>query len=136
MDRRTFLSSAALLACAMAVRPAAAEEKPALAGSWQKSGGEMRLDFADKDTLKISPHNKDELILLVCKYTVDKDGVVKVKISELRGTAKDMVQAQFPAGAEFSFKWQAKGDSAELDDLKGKDVDGLKSHLEGKYEKK
>jgi hypothetical protein len=67
---------------------------------------------------------------------VDKDGVVKVKIAELEGTAKDKAQTHFPAGTEFSFKWQAKADAAELDDLKGKDVDGLKSHLEGKYEKK
>src|SRR5262245_949441 len=98
MNRRTFLSSAALLACAVAVRPALADDKPA--GTWKMAGGEIRLEF-DKDTLKISPHDKDELILLVCKYTADKDGVVKVKISELEGTAKDKAKAHFPAGFEF-----------------------------------
>ena len=134
MNCRTFLACAVLLACAALARPAAADDKTAPAGSWMK--GEMRLDFADKDVLKISPHNKDDVILLVCKYTMDKDGVVKVKVTELEGTAKDKAQAHFPPGTEFSFKWQAKGDAAELDDLKGKDVEGLKAHLEGKYEKK
>src|SRR5262249_18639004 len=129
--------SLAILACAvLAVAVGRADDKPALNGSWKMSGGELRLDFVDKQVLKISPHDKDDMILITCKYTVEKDGVVKVKIPELEGTAKEMVKGHLPPGTEFSFKWNAKEGKAELDDLKGKDVEGLRSHLEGKYEKK
>ena len=127
------LIPAAIVALAFVV-PAVADDKPALTGTWMK--GELRLEFADKGVLKISPHNKDELILLVCKYTVEKDGVVKVKITELEGTAKDMAKDHLPAGKEFTFKWQAKDDTATIDDMKGDDIDFFRSHLEGKYEKK
>ena len=39
-------------------------------------------------------------------------------------------------GIEFSFKWKAKGDTAELSDLKGDDVEDAKSIVEGEYKKK
>jgi hypothetical protein len=86
--------------------------------------------------LKISPHGKDELILILCKYTIDKDGLVKAKVTELEGKAKDKVKEVVPVGYEFTFQWKAKDDMAALDDVKGDNVEHLKSHLEGKYGKK
>lgn len=135
MNRRTFLASAALVAAAVIAAPTIADDKKMLEGSWQLAGGEARIDFT-KDEIKISPHNKDEVILIVCTYTVEKDGVVKAKVSELQGTAKDKAKDKIPAGLEFSFKWQAKDGAATLDDVKGENVDLFRSHLEGKYEKK
>jgi hypothetical protein len=41
-----------------------------------------------------------------------------------------------PAGTKFSFKYTIKDDAATLEDVKGDNVDPLKSHLEGEYEKK
>jgi hypothetical protein len=134
MNRRMFLSFA-LLTCALFARPVVAEEKKALDGSWQLSGGETRVDF-DKDTMKVSPHNKDEVILIVFSYTVGKDGVVKAKLSEIQGTAKDKAKGLIPEGLELTFKWKASGDSATIEDVKGENADGLKGRLEGKYEKK
>jgi hypothetical protein len=135
MNRRMFLSSAALIACTTIARPAFADDKNAPTGTWMKSGGELRIEFADKE-LKISPHNKDEVILVVCKMSLDKDGVVKAKISELQGSAKEKAQGVLPVGTEFTFKWQAKDGEATLDDFKGENIETLRSHLEGKYEKK
>jgi hypothetical protein len=143
VTRRTTLNRAALLACgalALAALSAPAgdkkDDKSAPAGAWARAEGELRIEFADKGVLKISPHNKDELILVVCEYTAGKDGLVKAKVTELSGKAKDQVKEHVPVGLEFSFRWNAKGDSATLDEVKGDNIDMLKSHLEGKYQKK
>jgi len=112
------------------------KEKSALSGVWTMKGGEMRIEFADKDVLKISPHNNDDVILFICKYSVDKDGVVKAKITDHAGKQKAKAQELLPEGAEFSFKWKAKDGAAKLEDLKGDNVDILKAHMEGEFEKK
>ena len=105
-------------------------------GVWALQGGEMKLEFADKDVLKISPHGKDELILVLCKYTLGKDGTVEATITELEGKAKAKAAELLPVGLKFTFKWMAKDDKATLDDVKGDKVEALKSHLEGKYDRK
>jgi len=38
-------------------------------------------------------------------------------------------------GLAFQFRWQAKGDTATLGELKGDKVQQLQSHLEGDYER-
>jgi hypothetical protein len=135
----------AVLACAfvaLAGQSVAADDKKgdkdksAPAGVWQRTEGDLKIEFADKAVLKISPHGKDELILILCKYAVEKDGSVKAKVTELTGEAKDKVKDVLPVGYEFSFKWNAKDDAATLDGVKGDNVEHLKSHLEGKYGKK
>lgn len=130
----------AVLACALLALAAvaAADDKGKLSGVWDKKAGELKIEFADKDVMKISPHGDKVEFVIVCKYTVDKDGLVKAKISELKGKEEVIEKAKdkVPVGAEFSFKWKVKGDAATLDDLKGDKADGLKSHLEGDYEKK
>jgi hypothetical protein len=111
-----------------------AKDRPS--GVWALQGGEMKLEFADKDVLKISPHGKDELILVLCKYTLGKDGTVEATITELEGKAKAKAAELLPVGLKFTFKWMAKDDKATLDDVKGDKVEALKSHLEGKYDRK
>ena len=78
------------------------------------------------------------MIAVVCEYTVEKEGLVKAKITDFEGKeeAKKMVKEKLPVGTEFSFKWKVKDDTAKLDDLKGDKIEDLKSHLEGDYKKK
>lgn len=110
---------------------------PALSGSWVKKEAELKIIFEDKDTMKIVPHGDEEVIVILCTYTVEK-GEVKVKVSGAEGKeeAKKAVAEKLPVGTEFRFAWKVKDDSAKLDDLKGENVELLKSHLEGEYERK
>jgi hypothetical protein len=142
MQRKT-LAWVAVLACslvALARTTGAADdkEKPALSGVWVKKDGVLKIEFIDKDVMKIYPHGDNEVIIVVCEYTRDKSGLVKAKITELGGKedAKEKAKAHVPVGLKFSFQWKAEADAATLDDIKGENVDALKSHLEGKYAKK
>jgi hypothetical protein len=112
------------------------KDKPAPAGVWVLKEGEARIEFSDKDVLKISPHGKDEVILVLCQYAVEKEGRVKAKVTGLEGEAKEKVKELLPVGFEFSFTWNVKDDSATLDDVKGDNVEAWRSHLEGKYDRK
>ena len=112
------------------------KSKPALSGSWTRKEAELRIEFSDKEVLKISPHGKDEMILIECKYTVDKEGRVKAEITELTGTAKDKVKEVAPVGLKFSFTWKVKDDAAVLSEVKGDNAEALKTHLEGDYAEK
>lgn len=116
----------------------AEKKKPALTGVWMLDGGEMKIEFADKNVLKLFPHGNSDVIVILCEYTVEKEGHVKAKITDFDGKdeAKEKVKEILPAGTEFSFKWKAKDDTAKLDELKGEKVEALKSHLEGDYKKK
>ena len=114
------------------------KDKPALSGTWERKEGELKLEFADKSVLKISPHGKDDLILILCEYTTEKDGLVKVKVTGFEGKAeaKEKVKELIPVGTECSFKWTVKGDTATLEDLKGEKFEPFKSLLEGEFAKK
>jgi hypothetical protein len=133
-----FLTGTALV---LAVLPASAGDKKgdkgrSLSGVWAQQGGEVKIEFSDKNVLKISPHGNDDILVVLCSYTADKNMLVKAKITELDGKAKDKAKEIIPVGLEFSFTWEIKGDVATLDDIKGKNADPLKSHLEGKYDAK
>jgi hypothetical protein len=134
-----------VLACgvlALAGLAATAEDKkgdkPALSGTWGKKDGELKIEFADKGVLKIVPHGDPAVIVIVCDYTAEKEGLVKAKITGFEGKeeAKKKVQEHLPVGFKFTFNWKAKGDAATLDNLTGDDVAMLKSHLEGDFEPK
>jgi hypothetical protein len=114
------------------------KEKPALSGLWEMKGGEMKIEFADKKAIRIIPHGDSNIIVIACEYNLDKDGLVKVKITGFEGKedAKEAVKNILPVGTQFSFKWKAKDDMAKLDEIKGDQADHLKSHLEGEYSQK
>lgn len=112
------------------------KEKAGLAGVWKQTGGEMKIEFVDKDKMKIFPHGEEKILCITCEYTTEKNGLVKVKITELAGDARERAEKIVPVGLEFSFKWTAKDDSGKLEDVKGKEVEALKGHLEGKYDLK
>ena len=139
-DRRLFLACgvAALLAPFATTADDKKDAKPTTAGTWKKADGDLILEFVDKATLKIQPHGDKVNLAIECSYTVGKDGVVKVKITDHAGKDefKKKLKEVAPVGTEFTIKWAADGDKASVDELDGKDAEGLKSHLEGKYEKK
>ena len=139
------LKYCAVLACGVLVLvslPASADgqkgDKPALSGTWAKKDGELKIEFADKDVLKIAPHGDSAVFAVVCHYTVAKEGLVKARITGFEGKeeAKKKAAEVIPVGLKFSFKWTVKGDAARLHDLTGDKVEALKSHLEGDFEKK
>ncbi|MBN9118172.1 MAG: RNA polymerase sigma factor [Planctomycetes bacterium] len=106
-------------------------------GTWTKKDGEMKFEFAGKNELKISPHGKDDQILILCEYTA-KDGAVKAKITGFEGKdeLKKAIGEKLPVGTEFRFKWTVTNHTAKLGEVKGEKVDPLKAHLEGEYEEK
>jgi hypothetical protein len=110
--------------------------KAALAGLWVQQGGIVKIEFADKEVLKIFPHGEDQTILIVCSYTVAKDKRIQAKITDLEGANGAKIKDIVPVGLEFNFTWEVKDDVATLGDIQGKNVDVLKSHVEGKFEKK
>jgi hypothetical protein len=110
--------------------------KPALSGQWVQQGGELKIEFCDKEVLKISPHGDDAAFLLICSYTLAKDKRIQAKITELTGTKSEKAKEIVPVGLEFNFKWEVKDGVATLDDVQGKNVDLIKTHLEGKFDKK
>jgi RNA polymerase sigma factor (sigma-70 family) len=113
------------------------KESAAPSGVWVRKVGELKLDFPEKDVLKLYPHGDDEVIVVVCSFSAEK-GKVKAKITALEGKeeAKEKAKALIPVGMTFEFKWAVKGDAATLDDVKGDEIDLLKAHLEGDYERK
>lgn len=111
--------------------------KAALTGKWTKKEGELKMEFCDKEVMKFYPHGDKLAFAIVCNYSFEKDGRVKVKITELEGTQeiKDKAKGSLPIGLEFSFKYKVKDSAATLDEVKGDNVEHLKTHLEGDYEK-
>ena len=138
-SRRLFLACGAIaLLAPFVTADDKKESKPTTAGTWKKADGDLLMEFVDKETLKLRPHGDKADIAIECSYTAGKGGVVKLKITGHAGKDefKKKLKEVAPVGTELSFKWAADGDKATIDEVDGKDIDGLKSHLEGKYEKK
>ena len=143
MNRAKGLSCSAALASLVLILTslsASADDKkePVLSGVWAMKDGELKIEFVDKKTIKIFPHGDSDVIVILCEYSLDKEGVVKAKITGFEGKdeAKESVKNILPVGTQFSFKWKVKDDTAKLDDVKGDQADHLKSHLEGDYTQK
>jgi hypothetical protein len=133
------LTCVVVLACAaLALAAEKKADKTAPSGTWAKKDGELKIEFADKDVVKIAPHGDPAVINILCDYTAEKDGTVKVKVTAIEGKdeVKKKVQEFLPVGFKFSFKWTADGDTARLGDVTGDNVEAFKSHLEGDFEKK
>jgi RNA polymerase sigma factor (sigma-70 family) len=105
-------------------------------GDWVQKEGEVKIEFAD-DQMKIYPHGANKAIVIVCECAVEK-GRVKATVTGLEGKKEvtEKVKKLVPVGLAFSFKWTAKAKKATLGDVKGKDVDTLKSRIQGEYEQK
>jgi len=112
------------------------KDKPALSGVWTLKEGETIVEFSDNKVMKISPHGDSTVIVVICEYTAEKEELVKAKITDFEGEAKEKAKENLPVGTEFSFKWKVTDDIAKLDDVKCDNVEHLKSHLEGEYSRK
>jgi len=143
--RSLVLNSALFLAAALSVLvpgplPAAddAKGKSGASGTWLKKEGELRLEFADKDVLKIAPHGDKAALVIVCGYTIDKDGVVTAKVTDIEASdeIKEKVKGKIAVGLEMTFRWKVKDESATIEDLKGENADIFKSHMEGEFARK
>ncbi len=99
----------------------------------EDSGVDLTMEFG-KNTLKLSAFNGDNGCILTCKTKTDKDGVISATVTEA------VEKGNFPAtpkvGFEFSFKWNAKDDTAMLSDLKGEGLEDARGIIEGDYKKK
>jgi len=120
------------------IAPARAEDKEkdkAPTGTWvrESSGVDLKLEFT-KDTMKGTVLAGENGFVATGKMTVEKDGTVQVKITEVE--EKGNFPGKPKVGLEFSFKWKATGDKAELSELKGDGVEDAKSIVEGEYKKK
>src|SRR5262245_16559423 len=115
-----------------------AKDKPAASGTWLKKDGELRLEFADKDVLKIAPHGDKAPLVIVCSYTIAKDGTVKAKVTDIEASdeIKEKVKGKISVGLEMTFAWKVKDDLATIDDLKGENTEIFKSHMEGEFARK
>jgi RNA polymerase sigma factor (sigma-70 family) len=113
-------------------------DRPALSGTWGKKDGALKIEFADKGVMKIAPHGDSAVLAIVCDYTVEKEGLVKAKVtgSEGKGEAKKHVEERLLVGLTFSFRWTVKADTARLDSLTGDKVEVLKHLLNGDFEQK
>jgi uncharacterized protein (TIGR03067 family) len=111
-------------------------DKLALSGVWTLNGAETKIQFSDKNVVKISPHGDNNVIVVICEYAAEKEGLVKARITGFEGKAHATVKEMLPVGTDFSFKWKIKDDTAKLDGLKGDKVELLKSCLEGEYSEK
>lgn len=113
---------------------AMAEDKPAVT-TWEReaNGIDLKLDVS-KDTLKIAAFNGENGVIATCKITVDKDGVVKAKVTDVE--EKGNFPPKPKVGLEFTFKWKVEGNTATLSDLTGEGLDEAKAVVEGEYKKK
>lgn len=141
MNRRNVLKLAVLASSFVLVGGmghADEKDKPGLTGTWVKKAGELKIEFVDENVMKLYPHGDNPVLVIICEYTVAKDGLVKAKITELQAKeeVKEKAKAVVPVGLKFSFTWKAKDGSATLEDTKGDNIDTLKSHLEGEFEEK
>ncbi|HEX4612043.1 MAG TPA: hypothetical protein VH092_27855 [Urbifossiella sp.] len=103
-------------------------------GVWTREAGglDLKFDFGGKGSFKLVAFAGVNGIVATCKYAV-KDGVVKAEVTDV--DEKGSFPSKPPVGFEFSFKWVAKGDTAELSDLKGDNIDNVKPVVEGEYQR-
>lgn len=131
MQRLFAVVPALVLVCGLA----AADDKAALSGTWAREANGLDLKFTfEKDTFKVSAFSGADGVIVTCKYTVEKDGTVKAKMTKVE--EKGSFPAKPPEGTEFSFKWKVKDNTATLDEFKGAGLEEAKTVLEGDYQKK
>jgi hypothetical protein len=131
----TFALGAVLVAAGGSTAQDARDKKAdGPAGVWSREAGglELKFDFTDakKGRMKVTLLAGDNGVVLGCKLEV-KDGVVRGEIKDVeeRGNFPNRP----PVGLEFKFKWKATGDTAELSELQGENIDNVKPVVEGEY---
>ncbi|QEL20163.1 hypothetical protein [Limnoglobus roseus] len=121
----------------LAAGVALAEDKkdtPKLSGTWAREaeGMEIKFKFEEK-ALVITVANGDNGITATADYTVDKDGVVKAKVTKV--VEKGDFASKTAKGFEFSMKVALKDKKATISDFKSEHTEA-KAVIEGEYVKK
>lgn len=131
---------AGVVCVVLAVGAAAQEKKDEKAatadGTWTREANGLDVEFEfKKDVLKVTVSQGDNGVVVTHKVVSAKDGVVKVKVTNVE--EKGTFPAKPAKDLEFSFKWTVKKDGdADLDDLKGDGLDEAKPVLEGAFKAK
>jgi hypothetical protein len=103
--------------------------------SWAREAGDVNIKMEiGKDTIKLHVYHENDGVVVTCRTTALKDGVMKAKITGVE--EKGSFPAKPKEGLEFTFKWKVDGEKATLSELKGDDVEVAKPVLEGEYKKK
>src|SRR5580698_10734439 len=104
------------LACGVALAlflgSVVADDKPDTV-SWEResNGIDLKLDVG-KDKLKFHVFSGDNGVVVTCKMSLDKDGLVKATVTDVE--EKGNFPTKPAVGMEFSFKWKVDGDTATL----------------------
>jgi hypothetical protein len=126
------------LLLALLIGPVAADDKKDSKEkyvSWEReaNGFDLKFDFG-KDKLKLNVFNGENGVIVTCKMSMDKNGLVKATVTEVE--EKGNFPQKPKIGLEFSFKWKVEGDTGTLSDLMGEGVEEAKPLAEGEYKKK
>jgi hypothetical protein len=103
--------------------------------SWERetNGFDLKLEFG-KDKVKVNVFNGENGVIITCKMTMDKKGLVKVTVTDVE--EKGTFPQKPKVGFEFSFTWKVEGDTGTLSDLTGEGLENAKPLAEGDYKKK
>ena len=112
------------------------DDKAKPAGVWFKEAEGLKLtfDFSKPDIVVVTAGHDANALILTGKYTVEKDGLIKVK------TTKIDVKGEFPVkpkeGYTFEFKVKVDGKTAKVSDFDAsEDADNARGAVEGEYTK-
>ena len=114
-----------------------AEDAPKYAGTWAKEadGLAMTMTFKKPGELDYKVEAGDNSITMNCTYTVEKDGLVKVKL--VKKTVKGELPFEPKEGFTFQFKLKVEKNKATLSDFDASEnADSAKGAVEGTYAKK
>ncbi len=136
MRRMAATLAASLLLAPLAGAAEDAKAKPPL-GTWVRKVGDNSVRFKiTKDKLHATIRHGDAGFELEATYEVDKDGVLKGKITKVEKKGTDGGPSE---GEMFSFKFKLDGDAMTVSEVKGNDgqeVGGdAKELVEGEYKK-
>lgn len=112
------------------------DDKAKPTGVWSKEADGLKLtfDFTKADVLVLVAAAGENSLTVTGKYTVDKDGLIKVKSDKIE------VKGEFPVkpkdGYTFQFKLKVDGKTAKLSDFDASEsADEAKPAVEGEYAK-
>jgi len=110
------------------------DEKGKPTGIWSKEADGLKLtfDFSKPDVLTLIAAAGENSMTVTGKYTVEKDGLIKVKSNKIT------VMGEFPVkpkdGYTFEFKVKVDGKKAKLTDFDASEgADEAKGAVEGEY---
>jgi hypothetical protein len=122
-----------LLGSATAEDKRDSKEEKLVAWERESNGIDLKLEFG-KEILKVNVFSGENGVIVTCKATIDKNGMVKATVTEVE--EKGNFPSKPKTGLEFSFTWKVEGNTGTLSDLKGEGVEEAKAIAEGEYKKK